>query len=188
MIDAETPKERTVWVAHPSRMPFIPGIVLPIVLSLLLNHQMQLGAKWIVERTYPTVPWTDATAALFIGVAPWLLCIWSVVSLLRMLLVRFTRYELTTQRLKVDEGVLSRTHDEVALHRIRDYNVARPLSGLLFGVGTIRLITRDPTHPVLDLRMVSDAYERTELIRRNAIEWKAVNGYREFEGGSLSDM
>ena len=54
-MDPETQPERTVWIVHPSRLPFIPGIVLPIVLSLLLNHQMQLGAKWIVERTYPTV-------------------------------------------------------------------------------------------------------------------------------------
>lgn len=184
--DVTEQPERTVWSTSPSYLPYIPWVVIPVIISLLANHQLQLVANWFVERTYPTIPWTENLAIIFIRLFPWLICVISLISAINMALVRFTVYELTNQRLKVNEGVLFRSYDEIALHRIRDYSVSRPLSGMIFGLGNIKLITRDPTHPVLMLHMVDEAYERTELIRKNAMEWKVANGYREIETGDVA--
>jgi uncharacterized membrane protein YdbT with pleckstrin-like domain len=40
-------------------------------------------------------------------------------------MVKYTKCELTNQRLKHSYGVLSQTTDEIELYRVRDYQVER---------------------------------------------------------------
>src|SRR5262245_56167885 len=55
----------------------------------------------------------------------------------KWLVVRNTRYELTTERLKLREGVLNKVFNEVELYRVRDYRAEQPWYLRPFSLGHV---------------------------------------------------
>src|SRR5262245_22435098 len=62
------------------------------------------------------------------------------------------RYRVTTRRIVVETGVLSKRLEQVDLYRINDYAVERPFSQRLLNTGNLLLKTVDKTTPELNLR------------------------------------
>jgi membrane protein YdbS with pleckstrin-like domain len=75
------------------------------------------------------------------------------------------RYRLTTQRLFVVRGLLSRQTDEVELFRIKDATVRQSMMERLFGVGTITLLSGDESTPQFTLVGVARPAEVKDTIR-----------------------
>jgi uncharacterized membrane protein YdbT with pleckstrin-like domain len=61
------------------------------------------------------------------------------------------RYRVTTQRVVVESGLLSKRLDQIDLYRIHDYVVERPLGQRIMGTGNLVLSTQDRTTPALRL-------------------------------------
>ena len=61
---------------------------------------------------------------------------WFLVRLLRW---RFQTYVLTTHRIVLSRGVISRVTESIALDRIQDTVVRRPLADRLIGAGTVEI-------------------------------------------------
>lgn len=81
-----------------------------------------------------------------------------------------TRYRLTTQRLIIFKGWFrgrwGRTVDSLELFRIIDYDFHQgPFLHSFLGIGNVRLVTNDQSHPVLQLVAVSDPEKLQDLIR-----------------------
>ena len=99
-----------------------------------------------------------------------LLC-WLVVpifyALWRWLVLKNIRYELTTERLKLRQGVLNKRLDEVELYRVRDYSLEQPLLIRIFGLSNITLGTVDPSQHVVVLRAIQDAERVLDQLRRH---------------------
>ncbi len=74
----------------------------------------------------------------------------------RFLSVHFTRYRLTSERLELVSGVLSRRMEQLELYRVKDMSVEEPLLLRLFGLGNVVLRTSDRSHPVFTLRAVPE--------------------------------
>src|ERR1019366_5040147 len=95
----------------------------PIVLIQLVPDQVGsakvTGAKVIA----------DAVVAVL--VAAWYL--------LRVLRWRFQTYTLTTHRIVLCRGVISRVTESIALDRIQDTVVRRPLADRLIGAGSLEI-------------------------------------------------
>lgn len=178
--------ERTIWVAHPSPAALVPLLLLFLGGSIVIAPYLPVVLQGAADATFRIIPWTQAGADRTLEILRIGIHLPAAVILLRMGLLYFTRYELTTQRLRVCRGILMRRHDEIGLHRIRDYAIRRPLFGLVFGYGSVRIISRDPTLPVLDMQWLPRAHEKAQEIRRHALTWKERMGYREFDTGSLS--
>jgi uncharacterized membrane protein YdbT with pleckstrin-like domain len=110
-----------------------------------------------------------------------LLC-WLVVpifvALWKWLVVKNIRYELTTERLKLRQGVLNRILDEIELYRVRDYRLEQPFFLRIFSLGNIIVRTTDTTHPLLVLRAVTDGENVLEGLRRNVEECRARKNVR----------
>ena len=115
----------------------------------------------------------------------WVLLFWLVIPLFillwQWLVVRNTRYELTTERLKMRRGVLNKHMDEVELYRVRDYKLEQPLFLRLFGLGNINLQTSDRSHPVLSLRAIRNGEQLYEQIRNAVEQCRASKGVRELD-------
>jgi uncharacterized membrane protein YdbT with pleckstrin-like domain len=62
--------------------------------------------------------------------------IWSVIHFLRW---RLTTYELTDRRIVIEGGVLSRYTESIALDRIQNTVIKRPLGDRLIGAGNIEI-------------------------------------------------
>jgi uncharacterized membrane protein YdbT with pleckstrin-like domain len=65
---------------------------------------------------------------------------------------RATAYKVTTRRITIERGLLSKRLEQVDTYRIKDYVVERPLGQRLLGTGNIQLLTVDTTTPLVELR------------------------------------
>jgi uncharacterized membrane protein YdbT with pleckstrin-like domain len=72
---------------------------------------------------------------------------------------RSRHYRVTTLRVVIELGVLSKNLEQLDLYRISDYTVERPLSQRLFGTGNLILRTLDKTSPVVALNGI-----RTDVV------------------------
>ena len=75
------------------------------------------------------------------------------------------RYEATTERLKVEYGILNRHTEEIELFRVQDLSVERSVFDRMLGVGNIIIHSGDATGGRLILYDVSDAETVKDLIR-----------------------
>ena len=82
--------------------------------------------------------------------------------------LRTTKYRLTSQRLVVEQGVLSRTLDEVDLRTVDDSGFSQSPLERLQGIGTVWVVASDRSTPRLALRGISDPRALREKIRENA--------------------
>ncbi len=98
-----------------------------------------------------------------------LLC-WLIVPIFyaiwKWLVLKNIRYELTTERLKLREGVLNKRLDEIELYRVRDYSLEQPLVLRLFGLSNITLRAADPSQPVVVLRAIKNGEFVLEQLRK----------------------
>jgi len=100
------------------------------------------------------------------------------------LLVRWYRalgchYRITTRRIVVESGVLSKKLEQIDLYRIADYTVERPFGQRLLGTGNLLLKTFDKTTPQLDVRGIkTDVVALYERVRAATEAEKARRGVR----------
>ena len=92
-------------------------------------------------------------------VVPVFIAIW------QWLVLRNVEYELTTERLKMREGVLNKDIDELELYRVHDYKLEKPFWLRIFSLGTITLRTADESNPVVVLKGLSESERVFELLR-----------------------
>ena len=75
-------------------------------------------------------------------------------------------WELTTERLRVVRGILSRSTEEVELTRVQDVAYEQSLAQRAFGIGTITVVGTDATSPTVVLHDVAEPETVKELIRQ----------------------
>ena len=114
------------------------------------------------------------------------LTFWAVlpifVGLWKWLVVRFTNYQLTTERLTIATGVLSRRTEELELYRVKDTAFAQPFFLRIFGLGNVILRTSDRSHPVVVLKAIHDGKMLRENIRGYVEKMRDVKKVRELDG------
>lgn len=90
----------------------------------------------------------------------------------------FTKYMVGDGRLYINTGFLSSREDECLLYRITDISLKRSLAQRLFGTGTIELMSKDQTTPVIFLenirRPVQIKRMLSNLIEKERMEKKVV--------------
>jgi hypothetical protein len=65
---------------------------------------------------------------------------------------RGTHYKVTTRRVIVERGILSKRLEQTDAYRIKDYVVERPFGQRMMGTGNLLLLTMDSTTPNVELR------------------------------------
>jgi Bacterial PH domain len=80
-------------------------------------------------------------------------------------LILGTRYELTTQRLRIFSGIFSRELEEIDLVRVRDSRVTQNLGERALNMGDVVIVSTDPSRPEFTLESVKDPMEVREIIR-----------------------
>src|SRR5262245_25733241 len=123
---AATTQESTVWQGTPSQLiNFSQYLGWGVIFFALL------AAGVAILGSLDHVP-AAAVGALCVLVAiPWAVIGW------KWLVLAHTRYELTTQRLRIRTGVLNRRLEEVELYRVRDYKLEQPFFQRLFSLSTV---------------------------------------------------
>jgi hypothetical protein len=87
-----------------------------------------------------------------------------------------TRYELTTQRVRLIRGLLGRNYHEIELVRIRDTSVTQHLGERALNVGDVTITSNDLSHPEFTLHNVKDPMEVREMIRKATLQERQRRG------------
>ena len=110
---------------------------------------------------------SPATLILILVIGAYLV-IRTVVLSISVMRLRSTKYRLTSQRLVVEKGILSRALDEVDLRTVDDSGFSQSPLERLQGIGTVWIVASDRTTPRLAMRGIQDPRALRELIRENA--------------------
>jgi uncharacterized membrane protein YdbT with pleckstrin-like domain len=88
-------------------------------------------------------------------------------------------YRVTTRRIVVETGVLSKRLEQIDLYRIADYTVDRPFGQRVLGTGNLLLRTFDKSTPILDVREIkTDVVALYERLRTATEQEKSRRSVR----------
>lgn len=82
------------------------------------------------------------------------------------LVVRCKVFELTTERLRITEGVINQHIDEIELYRVKDNLMRRPWWMRITGLASIDLHTSDRSLPELTIPAIPNGIELRETLRK----------------------
>lgn len=102
---------------------------------------------------------------------------------------RCIRHELTTERIRLHEGVFNQKMDDVELYRVKDTSMERPFWQRLFGLSTLVIETSDRSQPRIEIKAVRRGDELRETLRKQVEYWRDRKRVREvdFDEGGLAD-
>lgn len=94
-----------------------------------------------------------------------------------------TRYELTSQRLRIFRGIFSRQLEEIDLVRVRDTRVKQHLGERALNVGDVTILSTDPSNPEVVLDNIKDPLQVREVVREAYLKEQKRRGLRYREEG-----
>lgn len=162
-------EEKTVWCEHPSMRTAIP--VLCMVLAAYAAVAIAIWAL-LPGKQGTGISHTNLQLIVLGGFA----VVYFLVLLRYFIRTRSTRYRLSSQRLFVEHGLLSKRIDEVELEHYKDIFVSQDFLDRLVGCGDVQVVTGDVTNPTVDIIDVLDPVAKKEIIRTAARERKASLG------------
>lgn len=158
----------SLWLA----VPLWPSA---FVASIIVYH-LCFQALFLIGEWYPPVYAKVEMWWIWLAIlVPWLFAFW------RTLEVYCTRYTITNQRLIFRTGVLSTTHDETELSRIRDFRVEEPFSLRVVGLGNLVIYSADPNMPTAVMKAQRHVQALRNELRAAVLERQEERGYREYE-------
>src|SRR5438105_14123814 len=108
-----------------------------------------------------------------------LLC-WLIVpifiALARYLQTKCKIYELTTERLKITEGVFSKVTDTLELYRVKDIETRQPFLYRMFGVENVQMNTSDTSSPFVFLEAIPSSVALADKVRNQVEAVRAQKG------------
>lgn len=161
-------EEQAVWQGNPSQI-----LNLHVFLLCALVASGLLCAAFFFSATLGS-PWMYVVGGLAVIPLMW--------AFVRFLQTKFWRYELTSERLRIRQGILSRRTDEIELYRVKDYVLNEPLALRMFGLGDIALTTTDDANRNVLLR----AIRRPEALRDEIRKYVEIR--RQVKGVRITEM
>ena len=118
-------------------------------------------------------------AALY-SIGRWLLSIVTlgIAALCYWIASRATRFELTTQRVRIERGVLSKTRQDTELFRIDDIALEEPIGMRMVGHAVLYLRSTDRTTPEIRIYGVPGTAALAEQLRTAAIRERERRGVK----------
>jgi uncharacterized membrane protein YdbT with pleckstrin-like domain len=89
---------------------------------------------------------------------------------------RTTTYVITTERIKVDSGLVGRRAEQIELFRVKDVVVGKSLVQRSRGRGDVKIISTDPSTRALYFQSIERPEEVAETIRKAAREARRRHG------------
>ena len=81
-----------------------------------------------------------------------------------------TKYEITTQRIRVEHGLFSTIKENVELFRIDDFDLHKPLGMRLVGHCRLHLRSSDPDQQTVFIYGVPDLEQLSDTLRECALK------------------
>jgi len=116
----------------------------------------------------------EGPSSQVVNLGTYILCLltcWLIVpvfiALYKYLLIKCRRYEITTQRIRLTEGILSKKRDQIELYRIKDITELQPFFLRMFSLGNLAMVTSDKTHSEFTIEAVPDTQKLMDELRKS---------------------
>jgi hypothetical protein len=157
--------EETLWRGSPSWRVLL-GKIIAIILTAILIPAV---ASFIASHT------TDLEMSSRIAKFGWwitaIAVIWQIVGfLIVMVRLQSTIDTITSQRVMIERGMLSKSLNEIDLRYIDDTQFFQSFAERLLGIGNVTLISSDKSFPTTVLLGIADPRSVRELIRARAYQ------------------
>jgi membrane protein YdbS with pleckstrin-like domain len=84
-----------------------------------------------------------------------------------------TRYEITSQRVRIEHGILSKIKDSIELFRIDHFDVHKPLGMRLAGYCLLHLRSSDASFPTVIIYGIPDLEQLADTLRECSLRERA---------------
>jgi membrane protein YdbS with pleckstrin-like domain len=91
---------------------------------------------------------------------------------------RSTRYEITTQRVRIERGLLSKSTQDIELYRIDDIVIEQPLGMRMLGHGRLVLRSTDRSLPEVRIAGVPGFSSLADQLREQALRERERRGVK----------
>src|SRR5262245_16593910 len=99
----------------------------------------------------------------------------------RYLQTKCTVFEVTNERLKTTEGILSKVTDTLEFYRIKDIERRQPFMYRLCGIENVQLNTSDASSPLAVIEAVPQNAGLADMIRNHVEAIRQQKGVREID-------
>jgi membrane protein YdbS with pleckstrin-like domain len=126
----------------------------------------------------------DGASPKMSNLSPYILCLLIVpifIAVARYLQTKNKIYELTTERLKMTEGVFSKVTDTLELYRVKDIETRQPFFYRTVGVENVQINTSDTSSPFVFIEAIPSTVALADKIRNQVETIRAQKGVREID-------
>lgn len=154
----EAQAERALWVGRTHWKHYIGRLALWLLVIFAVAVAVGWAAESLDGLDWRGAFWIDAAVIGLTGI--WVLggVAWRILS---------CRYRLTSQRLFIEQGILSQTIDQTELVRVDDVRIRKSLTDRIFALGTVVVSSTDATDRQVTIVGIREPDRVAELIRAN---------------------
>jgi uncharacterized membrane protein YdbT with pleckstrin-like domain len=124
--------------------------------------------------------WKNFGVFILCGLFCWLI-VPIFIALARYLQTKCRVFELTSERLKITEGVFSKVTDTLELYRVKDIETRQPFLYRMFGVENVQMNTSDASSPFIFLEAIPGTVKLADKIRNQVEIIRQQKGVREID-------
>jgi uncharacterized membrane protein YdbT with pleckstrin-like domain len=128
----------------------------------------------------PSSQWKNLGVFILCGLFGWLI-VPIFIALARYLQTKNKIYELTTERLKITEGIFSKVTDTLELYRVKDLETRQPFLYRMFGVENVQMNTSDTSSPFIFIEAIPCTVGLADKIRNQVEIIRQQKGVREID-------
>jgi membrane protein YdbS with pleckstrin-like domain len=103
------------------------------------------------------------------------------IALARYLKTKNKIYELTSERVKISEGIFSKVTDTLELYRVKDLETRQPFLYRLVGIENVQLNTSDASSPFILIEAIPSAVGLADKIRNQVETIRTQKSVREID-------
>lgn len=151
--ELEPQVEKELWVGHTNWKHFADLILVALgwsVIAVIVGFTMPRVMAWIVG-VMAALGWLYVAGRILHAILNY-------------------RYRLTTQRLFIERGILSRTIDQAELIRVDDVRIHKTLLNRFTGLGSIEIFSTDTSDRQVTIRGVPQPEQVADTIRQRMRE------------------
>lgn len=184
-VHQQSPSDQRLGTVRPSALLAVPKILVHALAAAVVTYFSPIFKN--------EIGWVAQQIANFMGNAfpynTWygwyLVIVWIGImapAMWRVLALRTTKFEFTTQLIFYSRGIFNRKRDQLEISRIRDLSTERPFWQRLMGLGCLIMETVDRSHPMLPIQGQPKVDDLKDWLHQLNILERGRIGYREFEG------
>ncbi len=171
--EEETTDDKVLFAAKPSLLGMAPamakGLLFLVAAGLMIRLPLEIMADDLLGLNLTdnqVLAFGQYRAVTGLGLAT----IVVLILLIKIIKLKMTYYEITTDRIEWERGIFDRKVDNLDMFRVIDLNMRRTVFDVILGIGTVGLITTDKTDPEFVFEKIKRPRDLYDIVKKASLE------------------